>query len=330
MATPESGAPSAAQPRLLDQIRHTIRIRHLSFETEKAYVFWAKKFILFHNKRHPKEMGQEEVTRFLSYLATHRNVAAATQNQALAAILFLYKEVLKVPLPWIDDVVRAKRPKRLPVVLTQDETKTIIAKLSGIKWLVVSMLYGSGLRQKECLRLRVKDVDLARCEVTVREGKGGKDRRTVLASKLCDPIREQIDRVIQSHEIALRDGYGGVQMPGALERKYPNAQYEIGWQFLFPSEKPSACPRTGVWRRHHIYPTVISRAIRAATREARIYKRVSCHTFRHSFATHLLESGQDIRTVQELLGHSHVQTTMIYTHVLNKGGMGVRSPFDNV
>jgi integron integrase len=311
-------------------VRAAIRSRHYSRRTEKAYWFWIRYFILHNNKRHPAEMGAAEVTAFLSWLATERNVAAATQNQALAALLFLYKVVLERDLPWFDDLVRAKRPVRLPVVLSAAEVRKLLEQLDGVTWMMASLLYGAGLRLQECLMLRVKDVDFAYRQVLVRDGKGGKDRVTMLPEGVVQPLQAHLGKVRTLHRLDLAEGYGEVWLPHALSRKYPRAGYEWGWQFLFPSKFRSADPESGVIRRHHVYPDTMSRAVKRAKRAARIVKPVSCHTLRHSFATHLLEAGYDIRTVQELLGHSDVSTTMIYTHVLNKGGHGVKSPLDRL
>ncbi len=318
-----------AKPRLLDQVRDRIRLKHYSYRTEQQYVGWIKRFILFHGKRHPADLGGPEVEAFLSHLATDRDVAAATQNQALAAILFLYRHVLDVELPWLDGIVRAKRPQRLPVVLSREEVRSVLSHMSGVSWLVASILYGSGLRLMEALRLRIKDVDLDHPQITVRDGKGGKDRVTVLPAGLLDSLSVHVAKVRSQHEEAIRQGYGGVELPFALTRKYPGAHLEWGWQYVFPAAQPSRDPRSGAWRRHHLYQDVVQRQVRQAIQRAGITKPASCHTFRHCFATHLLESGYDIRTVQELLGHSDVKTTMIYTHVLNRGGRGVRSPLDS-
>jgi len=315
-------------PRLLDRVRDAIRQRHYSYRTEQAYVDWIRRFILFHGKRHPDEMAAPEVTAFLTHLARDRQVSASTQNQALCALLFLYGQVLGRKLPWMDDMVRAKRPVRVPVVLTREEVRALLAVLEGTKWLMASLLYGAGLRLRECLKLRVKDVDFGYRQLVVRDGKGGKDRVTMLPSGLVEPLRGHLARVRRLHERDLQEGYGEVEMPYALERKYPRAGREWSWQYVFPSRKLSADPRTGVIRRHHVYDDVLPRAISAGARDAGITKPVGSHTLRHSFATHLLQSGYDIRTVQELLGHKEVSTTMVYTHVLNKGGRGVVSPLD--
>ena len=299
-------------PRLLDRVREAIRLRHYSIRTEQTYLDWIRRFILFHGKRHPAELGKSHVETFLSHLALSRNVAAATQNQALNAIVFLYRNVLQQELGWMDDVVRAKKPARLPLVFTQREVQTILAQLDGVRWLMASLLYGSGLRLLECLRLRVKDVEFERRCIIVRDGKGGKDRVTVLPDRLAEPLAHQIQRVKVLHEQDLAAGFGAVYLPYALERKYPNASREFSWQYVFPASKRSVDPRSGIERRHHIDETVLQRAVRHAIRGAGIGKPGSCHTLRHSFATSLLENGYDIRTIQELLGHSDVSTTMIY------------------
>jgi integron integrase len=317
-------------PRLLDQVRDAIRRRHYSYRTEQTYLHWIKRYIWFHDRRHPAEMGAAEVTAFLTHLARERAVAAATQNQALSALLFLYGEVLEIKLPWMDRIERAKRPVRVPVVLSVEEVKALLARLDGTKWLMAGLLYGAGLRLRECLKLRVKDVDFEYRQVTVRDGKGGKDRVTMLPGELVESLRSHLARVRSLHEHDLAEGYGTVELPFALERKYPNAASQWGWQYVFPSRKRSTDPRSGEIRRHHIYDDVLPRAIGQAAREAGIAKPVGSHTLRHSFATHLLAAGHDIRTVQELLGHSDVSTTMIYTHVLNKGGRGVKSPLDRL
>jgi integron integrase len=311
-------------PRLLDRLHEAIRVHHYSPRTEEAYVHWVKKFIYFHGKRHPAELGEAEITAFLNHLATARNVSASTQNQALSALLFLYRKVLGSDFGWLDGLVRAKRPQRVPVVLTRDEAAALLSALSGVHWLMGSVLYGTGMRLMECLRLRVKDVDFGYGQVLVRDGKGGKDRVTILPETLKEPLKEQLGRTRRLHDLDLQEGYGETHLPYALARKYPRAGFEWGWQYIFASKNRSADPEDGVIRRHHLDESVLQRAIRKATRLAGIHKPVHCHTLRHSFATHLLESGYDIRTVQELLGHSDVRTTMIYTHVLNRGGRGVR------
>jgi integron integrase len=314
--------------RLLDEVREQIRLRHYSYRTEKCYVDWIKRFVLFQNKRHPKTMGAAEISAYLTHLAVTRKVTAATQNQALAALLFLYKHVLNVELPWINSMVRATKPQRLPVVLSQKEALAVVSNLSGVYWLIGSLLYGSGLRLLEALRLRVKDIDLEYRQLLVRDGKGAKDRATMLPQTLVAPLRVHLDRVRERHMNAVKAGYGGVELPYALDRKYPNAHLELGWQYVFPASGASVDPRSGVRRRHHIHEKSVQRAVQAAVRAAGIMKPASPHTFRHSFATHLLERGYDIRTVQELLGHKDVTTTQIYTHVMQKGANAVRSPMD--
>ena len=314
--------------KLLDQTRSQLRLRHYSIRTEQAYLHWIKRFILFHNKRHPSNMAEPEISKFLSHLAEDKNVAASTQNQALSAILFLYRDVLGITLRQIENVERAKKPARLPVVFTREEVKAVLAHLEGTKWLVTSLLYGSGLRLMECLRLRVKDIDFHYGQITVRDGKGGKDRVTILPGHLKDPLLAHLERVRALHQLDIRQGFGQVYLPFALDRKYPAADRQWGWQYLFPAPKRSVDPRTNKVRRHHLAESVIQKAISAALQKAGITKPGSCHTLRHSLATHLLESGYDIRTVQELLGHKDVSTTMIYTHVLNRGGKGVKSPLE--
>jgi integron integrase len=315
--------------KLLDRVRDMLRVKHYSIRTEKTYVRWIRRYILFHDKRHPEEMGAREIEAFLTHLAVEKNVAASTQNQALCALLFLYNEVLEKDLtPDVIDAVRAKKPKRLPVVLTRDEAMSVLAALSGTNQLIARTLYGSGLRLIECLRLRVKDIDFAYRQITVRDGKGQKDRATILPASLVDPLQEHLRRVRMLHQQDLDRGYGSVYLPYALERKYPSAHKEWCWQYVFPAQGRSTDPRSGVVRRHHLSESSVQKAVRRAVKLAGIDKPAGCHTFRHSFATHLLEDGYDIRTVQELLGHKDVKTTMIYTHVLSKGGLAVRSPLD--
>jgi integron integrase len=315
-------------PRLLEQVRSVIRLKHYSIRTEVAYVHWIKEYILFHHKRHPLELSADDVSQFLSYLAETRQVASSTQNQAASALLFLYREVLAQPLPWLDQVQKAKKPAKLPVVFTKEEVRQVLARLDGTKWLMATLLYGSGLRLMECLRLRVKDIDFEVNQIIVRDGKGGKDRITMLPSLLKEPLKQHLSRVEALHEQDLREGYGTVYLPNALERKYRNANREWVWQYVFPSGKRATDPRTGRVQRHHVKESVLQQAVKSAIRAAGIKKAGSCHSLRHSFATHLLADGYDIRTIQELLGHKDVRTTMIYTHVLNKGGKGVRSPLD--
>jgi integron integrase len=316
-------------PKLLDQVRNAIRVRHFSIRTEQAYLRWIKQFILFHHKRHPSDMGQLEVNAFLSHLAVGRNVAASTQNQAMSAILFLYRHVLNQPLDWLDNIERAQKPSRLPVVFTRTEVQAVLAHLDGSLWLMASLLYGSGLRLMECLRLRVKDLDFSLSQVIVRDGKGGKDRVTILPDSVRSPMHRHLAKVKTLHTLDLKEGFGEVYLPFALERKYRNANREWYWQYVFPASKRSVDPRSQAVRRHHVNEQVLQKAVKAAIRAAGINKPGSCHTFRHSFATHLLEDGYDIRTVQELLGHNDVSTTMIYTHVLNRGGKAVKSPLDS-
>ena len=318
------------KPKLLDEVRRVIRLKHYSIRTEQSYCDWIKRFILFSGKRHPKEMGEREVTAFLSHLATDLNVAASTQNQALSAILFLYGQVLDQKLGWLDGVERARRPAKLPVVFTKEEADRVLGLLKGTTGLMARLLYGTGMRVMECVRLRVKDVDFGYLQITVREGKGAKDRVTMLPVSLVEELREQVERVRLHHAQDLREGGGSVWLPGALAVKYPGAVREFGWQYLFPASRRSRDPRDpgADERRHHLDETVLQRAVKLAIRSSGVDKAASCHTFRHSFATHLLENGYDIRTVQELLGHKDVSTTMIYTHVLNKPGIAVRSPLD--
>jgi integron integrase len=316
------------QPRLSDQVRDMLRRKHYSYRTEQVYLYWIRHFIYFHDKRHPQEMAEREVAAFLTHLAVERRVSASTQNQALNAILFLYKQVLGRDIGLIQGVVRAKRPERLPVVMSPGETQTVIGRLSGREWLMACLMYGAGLRVMECLRLRVKDVDFGLNQIVVRDGKGGKDRTTTLPAAVIPALRQRIEEVKRVREGDLADGYGEVSLPYALDRKYPNAARELAWWYIFPSSTRSADPYSGRIKRHHLDDSVIQRAVKQAVRAAGIAKPVTCHTFRHSFATHLLASGHDIRTIQELLGHQDVRTTMIYTHVLGKGARGVSSPLD--
>jgi integron integrase len=317
---------------LLDQVRATLRVAHYAKRTEESYIDWIKRFILFHGKRHPREMGPEEVRAFLTHLAAAKSVAASTQNQALSALLFLYRVVLEVKLPWVDGFERVQRPPKVPVVLTKEEARVVLARLTGSARLMAHLLYGSGLRLMECMRLRIKDIDLGYLQITIREGKGGRDRVTMVPVQLADALRRQIEKVARIHEEDLSAGAGEVYLPHALVRKAPGMAKELAWQYLFPAARRSfwTDEMDGVARegRHHIDESYVQRAVKKAIREAGVQKAASCHTFRHSFATHLLENGYDIRTVQELLGHKDVSTTMIYTHVLNKPGIGVRSPLD--
>lgn len=317
-------------PRLLDKVRGRIRRLGMSLRTEEAYVGWIRRFIVANGKRHPRELGAPEIEAFLTHLATHGKVAASTQNQALSALLFLYREVLQQNLPWLENIRRAKRPQRLPVVLSRDEVARMLSEMSGITWLMASLLYGSGMRLMECVRLRVKDVDFARREITVRQGKGGKDRRTMLPAISVDALQGQLAEARRVHERDLAAGFGEVWLPNALARKYPHAAREWGWQYVFPASARSVDPLSGEVHRHHLDETVLQRAVKRAVRISGIAKPATCHTLRHSFATHLLEAGHDIRTIQELLGHKDVATTQIYTHVLNRGGHGVLSPLDRV
>lgn len=319
-----------AQPKLLDQVRGAIRVRHYSIRTEEAYIQWIKRYIFFHKKQHPRNMGEAEITAFLSHLAIDKHVSASTQNQALSALLFLYKVVLGVELDWLDDVVRAKQPQRLPVVLTVSEVRKILGLIQGTNGLIARLMYGTGMRLMEAIRLRVKDVNFEYRQIVIRDGKGGKDRTTVLPDALFNELKVQIAKTRELHQTDLSDGYGRVYLPFALSRKYPNACHEFAWQYVFPSMKRSKDPRTGDIRRHHLDEKNIQRAIKNAARKTGIEKPVSSHTLRHSFATHLLENGYDIRTIQELLGHKDLNTTMIYTHVVNRGGKGVKSPIDNL
>ena len=320
----------ARPPKLLDQVRAEIRVRHYSLRTEDTYVHWIKRFILFHGKRHPREMGEAEIGQFLSALAVEQRVSAATQNQALNAVLFLYRHVLDLNPGWINNLVRAKRSQRLPVVLRKHEVKAVLEALEGGKRIMGHLLYGAGLRLMECLRLRVKDIDFSANSIVVREGKGNKDRITMLPLAVKTSLVAHLAEVRELHRQDLMRGFGSVYLPDALQRKYPNAPKEWGWQWVFPATQISVDPRSGERRRHHLYENVLQRAIRAAAQQAGIVKPVGCHTLRHSFATHLLEDGYDIRTIQELLGHKDVSTTMIYTHVLNRGGKGVTSPSDRL
>jgi integron integrase len=328
-APPEiAPAADAGEPRLLTRVRRAIRLRHYSRRTEKAYVGWIKRFIFFNGTRHPDAMGEREIMLFLSDLAVRNRVSASTQNQAFSALLFLYRDVLGRPLVGLDEGVRAKRPEHLPVVLSRREVERVLDRLRGPAWLVASLLYGAGLRLLDCLTLRIKDIDFSRAEIVVRNGKGDKDRVTVLPGRLRDPLLAHLERVRLGHERDLASGDGRTVLPDALERKYPTASSEWAWQWVFPATRRYFHPELRRRTRHHLHETVVQRAFHDAVRLAGIAKHATCHTLRHSFATHLLESGYDIRTIQELLGHTDVSTTMIYTHVLNRGARGVRSPLD--
>jgi integron integrase len=332
MVAPDPDCPVSTdppRPGLLAALRENLRSRHYSLRTERAYVLWVRRFVLFHGRRNPRELGAAEVTAFLSSLANRGNVAASTQSQALAALLFLYREVLAIDLPWLADIVRAKRPRRLPSVLTEAEARRLLGHIDGLPGLMARLMYGTGMRISECVALRVKDVDLERREIVVRDGKGGKDRMTVLPSALEDALRRQLARSRAVFEADRREGVPGVELPNALARKYPGAGRLWAWHWIFPQDHLSRDPRSGLRRRHHFYEQTLARAISRATREAGIAKLVTSHTLRHSFATHLLQRGYDIRTIQELLGHRDVSTTMIYTHVMNRGGRGVMSPLDH-
>ncbi len=318
------------RPRLLDQVREAIRLKHYSIRTEQAYVDWIKRYIYFHEKKHPADLDENHITSFLTYLAVQKKVASSTQNQALCALVFLYREVIKKELSQFENLVFAKRPTKLPVVFTRDEVRSILLQLEGPTWIMGQLLYGAGLRLMECIRLRVKDVDFGYKQIVVRDGKGHKDRITMLPGMAIDPLRLHLMKVKQAHDQDLKAGFGTVYLPYALERKYPRANREWGWQYVFPASKRSIDPRSGIEQRHHVSENVLQRAVKSAIRQSGIAKPGSSHSLRHSFATHLIESGYDIRTVQELLGHKDVSTTMIYTHVLNKGGKGVVSPSDRL
>ncbi len=322
-----NGAP---KPRLLDRVRGAVRTRHYSRRTEEAYVAWIRRYIFFHGKRHPAEMGAPEISRFLTSLVVDRKVAASTQNQALSALLFLYRAVLDIDVPWMDDLVRARRPERLPVVLTRDEVRAVLQRLTGPTRLMAYLLYGAGLRLLECCRLRVQDVDFEASQIVVRAGKGDKDRVTMLPAAVRDDLAGHVVRMREQHSRDPATGAGWVELPTAIARKYPNASREWAWQWVFPATRTYVDRETGERRRHHLHESVVQRAVKDAVRRAGIAKQAGPHTLRHSFATHLLEDGHDIRTVQELLGHRDVSTTMIYTHVLNRGPAAVRSPADRM
>jgi integron integrase len=326
--TPLASGSRAAPPRLLDRVRLALRTRQFSYRTEKAYTAWIRRFVLFHDRRHPDQLGASDVARYLSHLALRQEVSASTQNQAFSALLFLYRDVLGRELAGLEETPRAKRPLRLPLVLAREEVQAILRRMRGTPWLMSALMYGAGLRLLECCRLRVKDVDFARGEITVRDGKGRKDRRSVLPGRLVAPLRAHVERVRRQHLADTEGDAGYVALPDALLRKYPNACREWAWQWIFPAARIHTDEATRQRRRHHIHESVLQRQFAAAVRAAELTKPATCHTLRHSFATHLLETGYDIRTIQELLGHADVSTTMIYTHVLNRGGRGVRSPLD--
>jgi integron integrase len=319
-----------SKPKLMDQLRESLRARHYSRRTEQTYCSWVKRFIFFHNVRHPEKMAEPEINAFLTHLAVKEKVSASTQNQALSALLFLYRHVIGREVGALSDVIRARKPKRLPVVMSHSEVKAVLADLSGYKWLMASLMYGAGLRLMECLRLRVQDIDFSRNEILVRDGKGAKDRITMLPESRKSPLLNHLKQVRMVHEKDLADGWGRVLMPDALDRKYPNASKDWRWQWIFPQENRWENTKTGQQGRHHIHESIIQKAVAGAVRKSALTKHASCHTFRHSFATSLLEKGYDIRTIQELLGHKDVKTTMIYTHVLNRGGKGVKSPVDDM
>ncbi len=325
-----SSAPPKGGLRLLDQLREALRSRHYSPRTERTYLMWVRRFIRFHHLRHPAEMGEPEINAFLTHLAVEERVGASTQNQALAALLFLYRNVINREVGELKGVIRARKPERVPVVMTREEIELVLAQLTGDRWLMASLMYGAGLRLMECLRLRVQDLDFARNEIQVRDGKGAKDRVTILPKSLRLTLQEHLARVKAVHGHDLAAGWGRVQLPTALSRKFPNAAVEWRWQWAFPQEGRWRNSETGEQGRHHVDPSLVQRAIKDAVLRAGLTKRATCHTFRHSFATHLIEAGYDVRTVQELLGHSDVTTTMIYTHVLNRGPASVRSPADQL
>jgi len=325
------GTPETIQkPKLLDRLREALRSRHYSRRTEHTYCHWVKRFIFFHNKRHPVEMAEPEINAYLTHLAVKEKVSASTQNQALSALLFLYRHVLDREIGDLGEVIRARKPRHIPVVMTREEVKAVLGHLHGDKWLMANLMYGAGLRLMECLRLRVQDIDFIRKEILIRDGKGAKDRITMLPESLKTPLQDHLKKVKVLHDRDLAEGWGRVQMPTALDRKYPNAPADWRWQWVFPQENRWINPQTKEQGRHHSDESLVQKSVRDAVIKAGLTKRATCHTFRHSFATHLLESGYDIRTVQELLGHSDVKTTMIYTHVLNRGPAGVRSPVDGL
>ncbi len=327
---PGSESSFPQPPKLLDRLREALRSRHYSRRTEQTYCHWVKRFIYFHNLRHPAQMAEPEINAYLTHLAVKEKVSASTQNQALSALLFLYRHVLDRPIGDLGEVIRARKPRHIPVVMTREEVKAVLMNLTGDKWLMASLMYGAGLRLMECLRLRVQDLDFARNEILIRDGKGAKDRITMLPESLKTPLQDHLKKVKALHDRDLADGWGRVQMPTALDRKYPNAPEDWRWQWVFPQENRWMNHQTQEQGRHHVDESLVQKAVRSAVSKAGLTKRATFHTFRHSFATHLLEGGYDIRTVQELLGHNDVKTTMIYTHVLNRGPAGVRSPVDRL
>lgn len=330
MGNTTSHTSNRQKPKLLDQVRHVIRTKHYSIRTEQAYTDWIKRYIIYHKKRHPLEMGELEISQFLTYLAVNQRVAASTQNQALCGIVFLYKHVLKKDLGDFENIIWAKKPTRLPVVFTQEEAKAVLGQLKGTKWLMGMLLYGAGLRLIECLSLRVKDIDFGYNQIIIRDGKGEKDRETMLPKIIKEALKVHLEKAQKIHKQDLKSGFGTVYLPYALDRKYRNANKEWKWKYIFPASQLSIDPRSSVKQRHHLNESVLQKSVKVAIRKAGITKHASCHTFRHSFATHLLLSGYDIRTVQELLGHKDIRTTMIYLHVIKQGGMGVISPADRL
>ena len=318
------------KPRLLDEVRNALSVRHYSLKTEKSYIRWIKEYIYFHNKRHPADMGEQEINKYITHLAVNKKVSSSTQNQALCAIVFLYKNVLRKNINDLGPLVWAKKPKKIPVVFSRDEVRSVLEEMNGTYRLMAMLLYGSGLRLTECLHLRVKDIDFGYNQIAVRDAKGNKDRTVPLPQNIKEDLKKQIETVKNMHIKDLENGFGSVEMPYALARKYPKAEYLLNWQFVFPAHRISKDPHTGAERRHHLYETVLQRAVKTAIRKAGITKHAGCHTMRHSFATHLLEDGYDIRTIQELMGHKHLETTMIYTHVLNNGALAVKSPADRL
>jgi integron integrase len=323
--------PAARRPRrLMDKVKSELRVRHYSIRSEEAYTAWIRRYIQFH-RRHPRDLGGEDLNRFLTYLAEQGKVSASTQNQAKSAILFLYRHVLKMKLEWLDDVVCARKPRRLPTVLSRDEVTAVLSRLEGTVQLIALLLYGTGMRILECLRLRVQDVDFELGHITIRNPKGGRDRVTMLPDSTRNRLHDHLANVKALHSQDLEQGFGSVYLPHALERKYPHADRDWKWQYVFPASRRGIDPRSGIERRHHLHESAVRKKVYAATRAAGISKKVSCHTFRHSVATHLLMAGYDIRTIQELLGHKDVKTTMIYTHILgNSGGRGVTSQADTL